>query len=57
MKKELPQVLMTTNGITALVQMLHFNGYTEKEIYEAMNGDVPIGAIRRALIRIEKEQV
>lgn len=55
--KKLPQVRMTTNEITAITQMLHFRGYTDIEIYEALNGDENIGAIRRAIIRIEKEQV
>lgn len=54
---KLPNVRMTTNEITAITAYLYAIGYTEKEIYEAMNGDVPIGAIRRALIRIEKERV
>lgn len=55
--RKLPQVKITTNEITEITRSLYSKGYSDIDIYEALNGDASIGAIRRAIINIEKEQV
>lgn len=55
--KKLPEVRLTTNEIRTITEYLYCGGYTDAEIYEALNGDANIGAIRRAIIGIEKERI
>jgi hypothetical protein len=55
--RQLPKVDLTMRQIRELTKMLFICGYSDYEIYEALEGDAPISDIRGVIISIQRDGV